>query len=70
MRAYTPLLAFGLLPSSARAFKMQPPTTHQRDAASDCAAWVVAQPFENCELLAKNNQIPLARLLDYVGLLR
>ncbi|KAJ3542676.1 hypothetical protein NM208_g3973 [Fusarium decemcellulare] len=40
-------------------------THHGPIGFADCAAWTVAQPLDNCELLATSNKIPLAQLVRH-----
>lgn len=47
-------------------FITRPPTEAPVDTIGDCASWVVAQPSDDCGLLAKRNQVPLSQLLSYV----
>jgi hypothetical protein len=64
-RTLTVIAGFLALPGDA--FITRPPTTAPVDTFGDCASWVIAQPSDDCELLAKRNQVPLPQLLSYVG---
>lgn len=60
------LLAPGLLASSGPSFAA-PPTTTPRDTISNCAAWGVAQPWDDRVSLAKRYEVELDRFITYVG---
>lgn len=62
----TRALIAGFLALPGDAFITRPPTTAPVDTIGDCTSWVVAQPSDDCELLAKRNQVPLPQLLSYV----
>src|ERR1700753_3169715 len=66
MLARTLTLLAGFLALPGEAFLTRPPTTAPVDTVGDCVSWVVAQPSDDCELLAKRNQVPLPQLLNYV----
>lgn len=66
MLAHILALAAGFLALPGQSFLTRPPTTAPVDTIGDCASWAVAQPSDDCELLAKRNQVPLPQLLSYV----
>lgn len=66
MLAHTLILIAGFLALPGKGFITRPPTTSPVDTIGDCVSWVVAQPSDDCELLAKRNQVPLPQLLSYV----
>ena len=66
MLVHTLALITGFLALPGVSFTTRPPTEAPVDTIGDCASWVVAQPFDDCEVLARRNKVPLPQLLSYV----
>ncbi len=67
MLARSLILVIGFLALPGQSLATRRPTRVPVDTIADCASWVVAQPSDDCELLANRSQAPLEQLLSYVG---